>query len=303
MKTRQIEEIAAILPQERTKYLYFKDKYALDLLSWLLDEHAVAEVKASQFSGLLKKPVVREAMSYLGGSRLSGSDFENVWGAEVIPYLLTIGSWGTDRHKDRGWYQTTGRDANLVLQLNFSNVHNAAYRTHVDDTYRPFEFSAHPVARWPFRTLAWARLDLCFELDEALIEEVQTDWIRYGSRRYDYLNSLGGDLSLENRKVLRYLKDVLLPYAALWQETILSAALWFIHRELGISKVYYHTHASGCALKRIDTQLPPRSLYEALPRKFCFKRVREIPQFLKADIKRKLDPEFYLLDFKRGLNQ
>lgn len=303
MKSELIDEIAAILPRERTKYHYFKDKYALDLLSWVLGDHSVADVKASRFSGLLRKPIVKEAMAGIGDGRLRGSDFEYIWAPEVTPYLLTVGKWGEDSHKDRGWFQTTGRDGNLVLQLNFSNVHNSKYRTHVNDTHRPFEFTAHPVARWPFRTLAWSRIDLSFESDEALIEEVQTDWVRYGLRRLAALKSLDEELTPYSQKVLRYLEDVLLPYAEVWQETILSAALWFIARELGISKVYYHTHRSGCALKRIDKRLPPRSLYESLPRTFCFKRVKEVPQFLQRDIKRKLNPEFYLLDFKKGLNQ
>lgn len=303
MKTELIDEIAAILPQDRTKYHYFKDKYAVDLLSWILEDHATAEVKASRFSGLLKKPIVKQAVSLIGDGRMRGTDFEDVWAPEATPYLLTVGRWGANRHNNRGWYQTTGRDANLVLQLNFSNLHNRPYLSHVGDAHRPFEFDGHPLARWPFRTLAWSRIDLSFESDEALIEEVQTDWIRYGLSRHAALKARLCSLSGRDKKVFHYLDQVLLPYAQGWQETILSASLWFIYRELGISKVFYHTHASGCSLKRIDSRLPPRSLYETLPRAFCFKRVGVAPCFLEGVLGRKSNPLFYLLDFGKGLNQ
>ncbi|MBK1877368.1 hypothetical protein [Pelagicoccus mobilis] len=304
MKTELIEEIAAILPEGRTKYFYFKEKYAVDLMRYFAAGRSVADVKASRFAGLLKKAVVKDVLSGVGTGRLNARDFENVWGNEVYPFLLTIGQWGHNRHAERNWYQTTGCDANLVLQLNFSNLHNAPYQRSIDDRYRPFEFSAHPVARPPYRTLAWARIDLSFETDEALIEEVQTDWVRYAKNRLTRISHMKlEEMGEEDRKSIPYFMEVLPPYAGIWQEAILAAALWFIREELGLSKVYYHTHASGCKLKRIDTNLPPRSLYESLPRKFCFKRTGEVPRFLERYMKRKANAEFYRLDFKKGLEQ
>lgn len=303
MKTNLIKEIVEILPRGRTKYFYHKDKYAVDLLQYLVEDNSMSEIKASRFAGLLRKPIVKDVVASSGSSRLKVSDFEDIWSDSIVPYLLTLGQWGKDCHGRRWHYQTTSNDANLVLQLNFSNLHNSAYRNCVDDEGRPFEFCRHPIARWPFRTLAWARIDLSFEHGEALIEEVQTDWIRYGKARYSRLLKRGSDLNGEERKVLRYLKDVLLPYANVWEETILSAAIWFIFKELGIARIFYHTHESGSNLKGIAGNRPPRSLYEALPRKFCFKRVGIAPCFLKRVIKRKEKSEFFLLDFDKGIKQ
>jgi hypothetical protein len=44
-----------------------------------------------------------------------------------------------------------------------------------------FEWSAHPIRRSP-STLAWSRVDIDFENGEALIEEIQTDWVRLAER-------------------------------------------------------------------------------------------------------------------------
>ena len=61
---------------------------------------------------------------------------------------------------------------------------------------------------------------------------------------------------------------------------MLAATIWFLREEIGISRIYYHTHEYGAQLKRIRWGLPPRSLYTSLPRRFCFERTEEAPEFL-----------------------
>jgi hypothetical protein len=60
---------------------------------------------------------------------------------------------------------------------------------------------------------------------------------------------------------------------------MLTAALDFLHREIGIHRVFYHTFETGRAFKGIYRD-PPRSLYTTLPRRFCFQPTREAPRML-----------------------
>ncbi|MCH6257366.1 hypothetical protein MLD52_12470 [Puniceicoccaceae bacterium K14] len=298
MKLREIDDILDAFPKGRTKYFYFKDKYAIDLLSYAFDDSSIDAIKRSQYSGLLKKPIVRQRLSSIGTNRLRSDDWVDVWSNDVEPYLLTLGKWGHDKHGERYYYQTTNTDANLVLQLNFSNLHNSAFRRYVGDGDRnPYAFYGHPIAPAPYYTLAWARLDLSLDTNEALIEEIQTDWIRKANSEKAYLDTIPNELTSKERHRLHYLSECLAPHVKIWQEAILAAAIWFIYREIGISRIYYHSHKSGCRLKGIEDRLPPRSLYETLPRKFCFEAVDTIPEFLIPAIrKKKIKPRFYFLD-------
>jgi hypothetical protein len=84
---------------------------------------------------------------------------------------------------------------------------------------------------------------------------------------------------------------------------MLSASIDFIHREMGIGTVYYHSHETGGVVKRIDWGQAPRSLYTQLPRRFCFDKTRTAPEFLQANkafrkrIKRVENPSWYRLAF------
>ena len=64
---------------------------------------------------------------------------------------------------------------------------------------------------------------------------------------------------------------------------MLAATLWFLYVELGIQRIYYHAYESGCVLKHINSTKPPRSLYTELPRKFCFEKTTQAPEFLLQD--------------------
>jgi hypothetical protein len=134
-------------------------------------------------------------------------------------------------------------------------------------------------------TLAWARIDFDLNTNEALIEELQTDWLRRArqllkqiesgkARYYNY----GTNTTPDKLKI--YLENVLAVYGAIWDEALLTAAIQFILQELGITKIYLHTPDTGAAVKLIKHTQPPRSLYSSLPRKFCFSQTDKAPEFL-----------------------
>ena len=214
-------------------------------------------------------------------------------------YRLTLGHWGGDgRYWRQRWRQTSRPGANLVVQLNFSNQHNQAYERLLRPAdVHPFQGYGHPVAEGE-RTLAWCRLDLDLRTSEALIEEVQNDWLRFALEHERWVREAhalpedAGRPAFRWRRrapqgtvadFLRYVDDVLRPHVKLWDEAVLTAALMLLGT-LGIRRVYYHTFASGNRLKGLAKAWgqPPRSLYTALPRRFCFTETAEVPRFLLA---------------------
>ncbi len=286
MQRAELKEILQYLPRYRTRFYYFRDRYALLLLNLAVTKKtSKKELKNTQFAKLLEKSVVKAVLSQCRGRAVSGQDFDAHWPSRYECYYLTLGVWGS-----RNGYlaQTSRKGYNLVLQLNFSSKHDEPYRKLVDpEDDRPFEFGGHPVATSPLHTLAWSRLDIDLDRGEALIEEIQNDWIREAlwARRMA-ARDRGPDYfwgsKLQNDWVIRYVDSVLRQYEATWDEAMLSATLWFLRKEIGIKKIYYHTHETGAALKKISGSLPPRSLYTKLPRKFCFTETREAPELLSG---------------------
>lgn len=296
MDKHQLNEIIDCLPKERTLFPYFKGRYALMLLQAVVGQgRQVKDLKTSGFAPLLDKPEVKQVLAQAGQGEVSAKFLENFWFGETYHFVLTLGSWGSGDHR---WEQTSRRGCNLVLQLNFSNQHDGMYRKMVKPQYELLlNRRSHPVLRPKQRlyfreTLAWSRIDLDFKSNEALIEEVQNDWLR--EARYLLLDAKR--LKSQNRKmqvwwasegsvddVIAYCEQVLLPYYHIWDEAMLAATIDFIYRELGISNVYYHTEQTGYRVKNIKYDKPPRSLYSQLPKRFCFHQTSEAPGFLRKD--------------------
>ncbi len=285
MQLVEAKEIIECLPRSKTRFYYFKDRYALLLLSLVTRNHASKkDLRTTRFAKLLEKDVVREALSQSRGEELTAEVFDTVWPVRYECYFLTLAIWGS-KNRD-SWYQTSRRGFNLVLQLNFSSEHDEPYKRLVDpNDARPFEYGGHPVADGRFHTLAWARLDIDLANDEALIEEVQNDWIRealwarrVAVREQGPIYYWGS--KVENDRVIRYVDNVLRQHEGIWHEATLSAAIWFLRCEIGVRNIYYHTYESGARLKSIQYSMPPRSVYSRLPRRFCFKETDEVPRFL-----------------------
>ncbi|MBT2971012.1 MAG: hypothetical protein B6D72_16930 [gamma proteobacterium symbiont of Ctena orbiculata] len=84
---------------------------------------------------------------------------------------------------------------------------------------------------------------------------------------------------------------------------MLAATVDFINRELGLKQIWYHSWEVGNYLTRIKgDSLPPRSLYTALPKQFCFEQTDRLPGMLsdRRTIKRlrrgKIAPLLYKLE-------
>lgn len=318
MKEALIKEIMDCLPKGRTKYYYFKDRYALMLLSYLVGQGmSIRQIKNSSLKKLTDKPVVRQVIKEAGSGVLTARELGASWPQDYHCYLLTLDKWGDRKSWSRFYNQTSRPGYNLVLQLNFSTAHARHYQKMVKPkANHPFKCYGHPIRKNGCHTLAWARMDLDLETDEALIEEVQNDWIRralylktvlekyekYGLRcpKY-YTNMMGCDV----KSLKKYVDEYLKPHTRHWQEAMLSAVIWFLKEEIGISNIYYHTFEFGSRLKRIDERKPPRSVYTRLPERFCFRAVNQVPEFLLKQNNRrtvkllnKAQPRFYLLDLK-----
>jgi hypothetical protein len=292
MRKETLDEIIACLPEERTLFHYFKGQYAFNLLSYVTDEWAtVGAIKRSPFHRLLNQPEIKTLLAEQGSGKLIPDLFKNAWKDSSHPFVLTVDRWGNDNHWD---YQTTCRGCNLVLQLNFSEKHNRTYKRLIKpNSDFVFNYSGHPVMgryrRHLYRdTLAWARIDFDLNSGEALIEEIQSDWVRTVKNCLQGVKSglRPWQLSLcecQPEDFITYAEKVLAPFYNLWSEAMLAAAIRFIHTELGINTIYYHTHETGQKLKQVYCGAPPRSLYSDLPRKFCFLITDEDPEFIKKN--------------------
>jgi len=282
-------------PDGRWLFPYYKDRYAVDLLSRFVGEgRPKGEVQASRFARLLQKPLIRKAFARSGDGILRRSCLDALWPANPECYRVTLNWWG-DNDSDWRWDQVSRRGYSLVLQINFSERHDAAYRRWIErDGLRPFDYEDHPVARGDFHSLAWVRLDLDLGDGEALIEEVQSDWIRYAARAYEAVRRRGrlhgrahrwwrrylGRHEIDFDKVRLYYEQVLTPHLAIWSELALAIAISYIRDDLGIKNIWQHGPESGAWYKNIGGGKPPRSIYTSLPRSFCFEKVQEPPAFL-----------------------
>jgi len=312
MNAEAAAEIIQCLPKGRTLFHYFRDRYALELLGYFVgDGLRVADAKASPFARLLARPVVKDVLAGVGQGLLTREELTGFWPSEYVSYLLTLGTWEED--------QTTRGDTNLVLQMNFSRKHDEPYTRLVKPSARePFAYSFHPINKRGRHTLAWARLDVELERGEALIEEIQTDWVRMARRRAvtikgwgeseeerERLRGLLERLGIEGTEVdvVKYASEVLAPHMRLWDEAMLFAAIWFLREELGLRRIFYHTYTYGAYVKRIYGAGPPRSLYTTLPKKFCFRETDTPPSFFAPRRRRRSrrkdcppSPRFFLLE-------
>jgi hypothetical protein len=293
MDNRQLGEICECISLHDRLFHYFKDRYALMLLSYVMgDRKSLRELRESNFGRLLDKPVLRNIVRRLPDGRLTRAALDTAWPASIEAFHLSLGSWGNSGHNHVSYYQTSRAGKNLVLRLDFSAKHNRQYHRLLEPSGgHPFELHSHPISGDGAHTMAWARIDVDLEAGEALIEEIQNDWIRMAIRDRNAMAAWTDEQregsayhrngsSYRVRQLDLYIETVLRPYIDIWDEAMLAAAIWFLREELGIRRIFYHTFESGIELKRIAGPSPPRSLYTSLPRRFCFREVNQKPAFL-----------------------
>lgn len=294
MDKQLLDEVIACLPEGRTFFHYHRDRYVLLLLGQLARAGriaTVADLRRTPFAHWLQKGFVKRWLAAQGRADLPVEHLLQHWPTDVPHdvYLLSLGRWGRDRRDT--WRQTSRPGWNLVLHLNLPLVHRRQLdRAGAADLDR-LQWRCHP--RDGHRlTLAWARIDLDFASGEALVEEVQSDWIRRMAQlQARALRHQGrGDarlvwqgMELDTAAALDYAAGVVTQEKH-WQEAMLAATLWFLWQELGIGRVFYHRYETSLLLKHFDAEWsPPRSLYTDLPERFGFRLVDEGPGFIEAD--------------------
>lgn len=317
MNSELVDEIIACLPQDRTLMHYYRDRYAVYLLARLIKEKGipkVSDLKRTPLGKYLAKPVVNSVLDHWGAENIGEPMLRQCWPtaveSSVEPYRLSLGRWGDKHSRNDGWQQTTRRGTNLVLHLNFSSKHDTDFRSWTGvEEWQSFNYGSHPTSDKYCNTLAWARLDIDFQSNSVLIEEIQTDWLRRVTWASNWIirrKRLGQMVRVYNVQcrssgLVSYQRQILARHEKVWSEAMLFAAIWFIHQELGIKQIYYHTAETGAMLKGVDFGKPPRSLYSELPRKFCFEETTEVPQMLmscakaRRRIKKVKQPTWYKL--------
>ncbi|SMF65846.1 hypothetical protein SAMN02745866_04235 [Alteromonadaceae bacterium Bs31] len=297
MDINLLTEVINCLRGERTLYYYYPDKYAIYLLQrFVAKEGAVSirELRKSQWATLLNRPSLKSIVAQCGDGQLRESTLNAYCLYTQEPFVLTLGAWGKQARYSCA--QTSRPGVNLALQLNLSQHWSKWFKRIVKKEANSFFDCGHPLSATRELTLAWARLDVEFDTDEVLIEEIQSDLIRYilamqqsaqaaikrGQGEFRYYG-----VAIEAVPFLRFAKAFTGQFKSYWQEAMLAAALSFCFDELGLNRLYYHSFETGNALKNLRWSKPPRSLYSELPRKFCFATTTEAPQFLAKNNKAK----------------
>jgi hypothetical protein len=280
MKQEEIKEVLLRLEQKVDVFSYSKDSYCLQLLRYGHGEVArIADIKKGPFRGLLEKPSIKGLSARQGDGRMDLAKAA-VTGARDLDFRLSYGLWkGVSR-----WCQVSRLGWQLVLQLNFPKAHDVAYLEKVKPkTAIPFAHRDHPVRTKGLNTLAWVRIDLDPICGEALIEEVQNDWLREAdwylkdTRNYKERRGIRRRIKRTHAEgatlqgLLDYIRTDLPLFRDVWQEALFSACLWLLVEKLGYRRIYMHSWDTGRVLKRC---FPPRSLYSRLPKQFCMRRVR-----------------------------
>jgi hypothetical protein len=300
MDQQTLRMVCSCLDAPRRLFSYGTDEYALYLLGRQVQggPRRLSEIKASPWAPLLERPLLRQASSNWGDGLLNAGRLALLQSPDPAFFRLTLGGWGHRKQRWDNWAQTSRPGYNLVLQLNFNTDHNHRYRQLLDKEGRhwhPFHYPGHPARAGQEFTLAWARIDLAEDLSAALIEEIQTDWLRAARAEVVVFRHKQRDASgrwrewtekksrhnLDLRKVEAYLQQTLARYEAIWAPAMLLAALQLLWEEVGVEQIFYHTYETGCLLKNCR---PPRSLYTSLPKRFCFQSTEEAPAFLRPHL-------------------
>lgn len=307
MKAAQLAALRHDLPPTLA-FLYYPDRESPWLLARQMGERArVAELKASPLARFLDRPLVKPVVAACGGTLLRAdldqvamadraidgplsraaeagvaAAFEQPW----YGFELSLGVWHYERYARYSQMSRTG--SNLVLQLGFPEEDVDLLTQYLGVGARTlFEYPDHPVRVDGRPTLAWARVDI--EGKVALIEEIQSDWLRFAARVSKFWR-----FNRPHRQytyaIEAYEARVRERYEGLWPRATMLATLGFLRDIAGVKEVYFHQPKPGATLKDIVGYRPPVSLYTQLPRSFGFEATGEAPPFLARRHRRKLAP-------------
>jgi hypothetical protein len=309
MTSTEVEWILSRHGQEATTYTYFRDKYALLLAAWATGEgQRVTDFKRGRLAGLLQKDILKQHCARHAVLR-EADLLAHAAPGEGWTLRRTLSYWG---EAGCWWGAQTSREGyNLVLRLDFGHQQDRmAARLRVADVLEELDGRNHMHLAESYN-VAWCRLDMDWETGEVLIEEIQNDWLRDALRfktaewrYYDCLPwyCLPRKADLRNdARFLEYCRTVIEPLEKVWSEAIVCAALEFIRNELGLRTVYMHTADCGARLKGMSDQymLPPRSLYQEVPRRLCFEPTGEVPAFLSRSWSHAVIEDANYADFRK----
>lgn len=272
MKPESISLIRQCLP-ETVDLPYYADRESAWILAQLmLADTPVAVLKRDpQTAPLVKRPLIRAHVAGCGGvlrqrdvMALAHADQSVNWSRISAParvaldelccthwqgFRLNFGAFGVGR--ERMWSQMSRNGGNLVVQLGFPCDHAALMGRYLGRNPRKeLEFNKHPVRETGAPTLAWARLDVDLETGQALIEEVQSDWLRFAQARLLRLEQ-HAPRSRAYKSMKAYEGSVRQQYQKIWPRAILLAALWVLRDHLGRCDVFMHRPETGTELKLI----------------------------------------------------
>lgn len=323
-----ISEFRAVqhrLPERITFPYYAGREDAWLMAQHLRDDTAVADWRGSGFGKLLGRPLIRPVLAGCGG-RLRVRDFHALayagqgvdWSGlspatrdqlDVIyarpwqDFELSFARWGDP---DDSWFQQTSRPGyNLVVQLGFPAEHAALMGRYLArQSRKDFEFDSHPVRTEGRPTLAWARLDVDLATGTVLIEEIQSDWLRFVRETVVVLDARNPQ-SHHARATAIYERELRRLCGKIWPRVMMFAVLEIVRDYFGRCDVFYHQPDAGAVLKQIHGGRPPVSLYTALPKALCFAPTRAAPGFLERPNRRDLarlrrrgkDPLFWHMSF------
>ncbi|MEM7569497.1 MAG: hypothetical protein AAF337_06860 [Pseudomonadota bacterium] len=283
MTPEDLAKAKRLLPPLPYDFDYAKDDFALHILARQVGNGRTArQIKASPVAGLLAK--AQHAVR--GNGVLDQTDCAQALArSESQIFPMTTRAWGNNPGPkyDRFYYQTARQGFNLVLQLGLPEPFWRDFRALCKPNMRdPYNSDWHPARKSGPPTLAWARIDLDWTTKEALIEELQSDWVTLGEddRRDEWVSQYAFDGQEE--RVLTYLRHVLPSVETLWSEALLWLSIHILTRHLRLQRIFLYDHDTGNKTKAYPGgSVGPRSLYEKLPKRFGFLKEAGTPAFLK----------------------
>ena len=146
MELTQLKEIIDCLSGVRSKFYYFRDRYALMLLKDYIGDRTmpISELKQSPYANLLNKAPVKRALALAGNGLITSDLLEMIWDEKPLSFVTTLGQWGEGK-KDWQWNQMSRKGYHLVLQLNMANDHTQLLQKLIrPDDAHAFNWSGHP---------------------------------------------------------------------------------------------------------------------------------------------------------------
>jgi len=313
MKTQEINYITHCLKGVNKNLFYFKDKYALDLLSAVFKSGTnIGEIRKSRFDKLLNKQLIKSILSTCGNGQWNHTDPVEYIDEKTQYFNYDLGTWGKEsKWRKDGYFQVSRPEKNLVFQVLFGSGHDYDFNRILGQNLRDhFSYDFHPIHKKK-NTLGWVRMDIDLDNGEVLIEEIQNDWFRLvKSMERSFIEMANGRMEESStfneiglKRLRNYIK-VIRPTMKIWDEILMGLALNFIIDELGIRTIWYHSFETGNYFKELSSYStkPPKSLYKSLPEKFCFelnkagpKMLREC-KYLKKYFRKRTYNEWYLLE-------